>query len=89
MIYEINPYFHVNLKKIVAIKQFMDEAPKRWWHRNEPTTYVYWIELTTDYGRHININCTDMMEMAEKYALFINAWEAYNEKSQYICDCHK
>lgn len=76
-IYEINEWFHIDLEKIVAIRQYMNriENPKP--ARKKGFQYEFWIEVTIDSGRHIEIECGDIEKTEQTYDLLLRAWKNY------------
>ena len=75
-IYQVTKFFHLDLSKVLAIRQFMDkiENPKP---KKGGTVYRYWIDVMTEYGRHITIDCKDESDMEIQYRLLLTAWQSY------------
>lgn len=74
-IYEVDRYYHIDLGKVVAIRQYINRTKSK--DRKGRVIYEYWIEVTIDSGRFINIECTSLDKMAETYELLLRAWQTY------------
>lgn len=71
-IYEVQEGFHIDLSKIFGMRQFIDiegHGRNRYQH--------CWIEIETDYGQTIPIDCTDIENLQDTYNLILRAWESY------------
>lgn len=73
-IYEIDPYYHIDLGKIVAIRQFMNRVSSR---DRSSRVYDYWIEITIDSGRSISVDFNSLEKMTDAYNLLLLAWQSY------------
>lgn len=80
-IYEISQSYHVDLAKIVAIRQHFESVKKQGrngkFERAGKFDYEAWIEITLESGRHIEVDCSNLNNMCETYNMILQAWRCY------------
>lgn len=72
-IYEVSEGFHIDLGRIVAIRQFV-EMQSDFRRRRDP---IVWIEITMDSNQIIEVDCLDIDSLQDAYNTLLLAWNSY------------
>ena len=78
-IYEIKEGFSIDLKRVIAIRQFIDiegEGRNRY--------QKCWFEIYMDCDQIVVVDCTSIEELEDLYGLTINAWQSYANEEPII-----
>ncbi|MDO4752824.1 MAG: hypothetical protein Q4A36_01130 [Candidatus Saccharibacteria bacterium] len=79
-IYEVKPGYHVDLKSIVGIQKYQDEAPCK--ERNPK--FRYWLEIVFNHGEFYEVSCKDAADLDDKYEGLLKAWKAFVDDKDVI-----
>ena len=71
-IYEIKEGFHVDLSRIISMRQFVDYEGQG--HKRKLKS---WIEIYMDCDQIIVVNCPDIYALQSNYNVLLNAWKTY------------
>ena len=71
-IYEIQEGYHIDLERVIAVRQFVDIEGQGRSRRRK-----CWIEIYTDSDQIIVVDCVDIDSLQDTYNMIVNAWQAY------------
>ena len=71
-IYEIREGFHIDLGRIIAVRQFVDiERKGNVRHRH------CWIEVYMDCDQIVVVDCVSVNDLQDEYNLILRAWQTF------------
>ena len=80
-IYEIREGFHIDLDRIIAVRQFVDIDD-----HNRKRHQRCWIEVYMDCDQIVVIDCSNFSTLQEDYDMIVKAWQTYANESKNFFD---